>query len=261
MMDLLENRLEKLIDRYDRYLNLLEGLHDHRSVGVFAIGLMMKEIKKLLLTERLEFTNPEWIVTLAEDLSSRLFDAIDAFNRKTTDGYLSHDQMHDDSVWNYVFESIKGEKAYIYEDLSFMLYAHIAHDLPLSLRSVGMNYSDGILVGDYHKLNAVLAKNIDLIQSSVAQRYQPRLSRLFDLMGVHDELVSNYGIRVARGMAWYNACRLMNSIDNKIVTDSIRKSVITHIKTFQSPSNVMVWMFVKIVRLIFPRKRIGLNNK
>jgi len=97
----------------------------------------------------------------------------------------------------------------VLEDLIFGMAVHIVHDLPLALRDVsGGGQLDTTHIDDFHAVNDMMASSIPAIQAAVAKRYGPYVRWLDRLGENYDEIVTNYGIRMARGLAWYNAVRL-----------------------------------------------------
>jgi hypothetical protein len=111
--------------------------------------------------------------------------------------------------WQAAFEAMAGGRTSVLEELILSMAAHIVHDLPMALRQVGLNTDQTSRVGDYHRANDVLEVAIDRIQSTVGRRYNPYL-RWLDRAGLReDEVLTNYGIRLARAAAWFNGQRLL----------------------------------------------------
>jgi uncharacterized protein DUF5995 len=53
-----------------------------------------------------------------------------------------------------------------------------------------------------------MAAGIAEIENTISRRYAPWVRQLDHLGRPYSRILSNYGIRVARGLAWYNAVRL-----------------------------------------------------
>jgi hypothetical protein len=95
------------------------------------------------------------------------------------------------------------------EDLVVGVYAHIVHGLPYAL--AGM--AEGARIGPiapYHHVSDVIAAAMEDITDDVGRRDTPWIGWLDQLAGDDDGVLTDYGIRVARGMAWYNAERLLD---------------------------------------------------
>ena len=93
------------------------------------------------------------------------------------------------------------------EDVLFSMMAHISYDLPVALRRMAPVATH---VADFHRMNDVLGVAIEGVQDGLAERYSRGLAVLDKVFARQDELLSNYGIRVARGLAWFNADRLLD---------------------------------------------------
>lgn len=63
-------------------------------------------------------------------------------------------------------------------------------------------------IGDHHIVTAVVGRAIDGIQDAVSARYGPYIRPLDRIGERYDEILTDYGIRLSRGVAWYNALRL-----------------------------------------------------
>jgi len=114
--------------------------------------------------------------------------------------------------------------------------AHIVYDLPLSLCDVGLTDNKKIShIRDYHKVNDILADGINTIQEAVINRYNPYLKMLDRLGKGYDEILTNYGFRLGRGMAWYNAKRLLSYQSTDSVLNALTKSISTLIDKLQNP--------------------------
>ena len=64
----------------------------------------------------------------------------------------------------------------------------------------------------------------------------------FLLVGNQDEILSNYGIRLSRGMAWYNAIRLLDTDRRRPVEASIARAPEALARALVDPP-VAGWLF------------------
>ena len=192
-------RLEAIASRLDEYRLRFDRAHDSRAVFTYAYAVMTRRISAELPSAGL--ADPEWIVALAERFSRRYFEALDAYDA---------DALGSDA-WRAVFDGIVGRRTSVLEDLVLAITAHIVHDLPLALRDTGLTAADGRShIRDFHAVNDMMASTVDTIQNDVARRYSPVIRWLDHVGEGYDEILTNYGARMARGLAWYNAERLLD---------------------------------------------------
>jgi hypothetical protein len=106
--------------------------------------------------------------------------------------------------------------------------AHIVHDLPAALDRVGRKGVEGSHVSDFLAVNRTMAEGMDEIEAAISKRYAPWV-RLLDHLGrPYSRILSSYGIRMARGLAWYNADRLADPFSR----DEARSSTTRNVETF-----------------------------
>lgn len=204
-LDSLASQLEVLAARY-------ESERDSRCVFTGAYALMTHRIKAEV--ERGDLDDPEWVAALAEEFGARYLAALTAFDRK--------DELPE--AWRSVFETICLRRTSPLEDLVFAMAAHIVRDLPHALLSVKLEEAGRSHIRDFHAVNAIMGHAVDEIQTEVGRRYAPYLRWLDQLGRAEDELLTNYGIRLSRGMAWYNATRLLDPGSTAAATKSIEHS-------------------------------------
>ncbi len=194
--------VEEISHRIFDYRDRLESRRDSRAVFAHAYGRMTAAIATRLARPD-SFEDPDWIVALVLAFSARFFAAQDAIDGN---GAIP-------PGWRDVSAELLRGRTSIYEDLLLGMSAHIIYDLPHALvdtEFIGPGVRPSHL-GDYHRMNDVLGDAIDEIQDEVAKRYNTALHFFDQLAGRHDELLTDYGMRLWRGMAWYNAMRLMET--------------------------------------------------
>ena len=206
-------RLDAVAARLDARTRALEEREDSRAVFTHGYALMTRGIAAELLTSDLD--DPEWVVALAEAFAERYFHALDAY-----------DEGGDaPPAWRAVFETMRQRRTSVLEDLVFGVYAHIVRDLPHTLRDVGLVHADGrSRVRDHHVVTAIVGHAIDDIQAAVSARYGPYVGFLDRIGKRYDEILTDYGIRLSRGMAWYNAVRLADPDSADAAAASIERS-------------------------------------
>jgi hypothetical protein len=123
----------------------------------------------------------------------------------------------------------------VLEDLVFSMTAHILHDLPAALDRVGRDGEDGSHIFDFHAVNRAMADGMDEIEDAISKRYAPWVRRLDSLGRPYSRILSSYGIRMARGLAWYNADRLADPASRADADASTARSVKTFVDQVLHP--------------------------
>jgi len=230
----LPGRLLRLADRLEEYRTKYEATRDSRAIFTYAYVEITRTLASKLF--QAEFKHPEWVVSLAEHFASHYVGALQAWD---------HDRENVPPAWKIVFETISRKRTSVLEDLVLAMTAHIVHDLPLSLVEVGLSATNGEShIFDFHHMNDVLASDIQPIADGVTARYEPFFRWLDHLERRHTVVLTNFGFRVSRGVAWYNACRLLDPLSEKAALQSITNSVVTLIDDVRKPP---VWS----LRLLF----------
>jgi hypothetical protein len=125
--------------------------------------------------------------------------------------------------------------------------AHIVNDLPLALIDVG--FTDA-RIRDYHKVNDILGSNIQGIEDEVLNRYEPVFKWLDHLSKGQDLILSNFGFRLSRGMAWYNAIRLMDPGSSAAVKAALERSAVELIDKVHNPPILSLRILFRVLRFI-----------
>ena len=234
-----EARLLRLAVQLDTYRERYDKARDSRAVFTCAYAHITRILAASLGQN--VYQNPAWVVQLAEAFALHYFRALDA----------ADEGKKVDAAWESVFAAIRFNTTSVLEDLVFAMTAHIVHDLPYALIDVGLgDENETSLVTDFHRVNDILGTNVQAIQEVVLKRYAPGLRFLDHLEKGYDQILSNYGFRLSRGMAWYNACRLNNVASRAEVDASITRSTITLIENVRNPPWWSVRLFFRGVRLL-----------
>jgi hypothetical protein len=255
-------RLLKLAEKILAYSQKYETVRDERAVFAFMYSKMTADLANFLKDSDITLDDPEWITMLAEAFAMRFIkamDAIDAWLQKTKSDELKNREENIYEMvpkpWADVYLAIHNGQSYVLEDMVFSMMAHISYDLPLALLQVKMETNGQSHVRDYHQMNQVLASRIDEMQKEVAQRYNRLLIFLDRFAGYHDEFFTNYGIRLARSVAWYNAHRISDPLSEQDANESIERSTEAFIKSIRTPKIRMLRYFVLIARFLIPPRR------
>jgi hypothetical protein len=219
-------RLEQDVVRYER-------ARDSRAVFAYGYSLLTRALASALSTDR--FEDPDWVAMVAETFAERYFQASEAYDHG----------LAPPTPWLEVLDAICKQRSSALEDLVFPMTVHIVHDLPLTLVDLGLTAADGTSrVFDHHLVNDVLERTIDTIQESVARRYEPFVGWLDRLGADLDEIATNYGLRVSRGVAWYNANRLLDPASRGDALAAIKRSPLVLVEQVRRPP---IWS----LRLLF----------
>jgi hypothetical protein len=250
---------ERLVGYVERY----ETAHDNRATFAYLYLQLTRTLATSLAVGDPAFRDPMFVADLAETLAGEYFTASDALDvwlastegSRTTQRSAAGFPAAVPEPWREVFAALAGGRSYVLEDALFSMMAHMSFDLPVALRRLGSRTDVTDHLYDYHLMNEVLGDAIDLVQDALSERYGWWLSSLDRIFADDDELFSNYGIRVARGMAWYNLCRLGDDDAGPGAEDSIRTSTGAFIRRFRQPSSRLVRIALKAARLLIPERR------
>jgi hypothetical protein len=219
------SRLPQLADELDKYVCKYEVAKDSRAIFTFAYVKITRTLAERLLLAG--FEHPEWVVSLAEHFSARYVEALDAWDQNS---------QNIPPAWKTVFETIALKRTSVLEDLVLGMTAHIVHDLPLSLTEVGLSSQNGQThIFDFHQMNELLAKDIQSIADGVTSRYEPFFRWIDHLERRQTVVLTNFGFRVSRGVAWYNACRLLDPTSQEKAQRSVTNSVIALVNDVRRP--------------------------
>lgn len=234
-----QSRLFMLAGRLDEYAIRYERMRDSRAVFTHTYGIITRTLAGKIADTG--FDDVEWIVSLAEAFARHYLLALDAF-----------DQNGDTpKAWAEVFSVLKLKTTSVLEDLVFAMTAHIVNDLPLALVDVGLVDSRQIShIHDFHRMNDVLGSNIKAIEDDILDRYEPAFKWLDHLGHGYDQILTNYGFRLSRGMAWYNAVRLLDPASSTEAKESIERSAVQLIENVRNPPVLSLRIAYRLLRYV-----------
>ena len=215
-LDVIARRLEDYTFRYERD-------KDRRCVFTYVYARMTKSISDRLRSS--DVADPEWVVTLAEVFSNMYFEALDDYDQGKPVS----------AVWQTVFGALDSRRTSILEELVFGMTAHIVHDLPFALKKVGLTTQGSSRIHDFHIVNEMMKEEMKSIQVETARRYSPFVRWLDRMLEDYDEIVTDYGVRMSRGLAWYNAERLLDPASEAHTKGAIEKSPMRVVETLMHP--------------------------
>ena len=206
-------RLEALAQELDERRIGFERAHDSRCVFTCAYVLITRRLAREL--DQAGYLDPAWIVGLAEAFGGLYLEALDASAAGRSAG----------PAWDCVFEAIDRKRSSVLEDLVFSMTAHIVHDLPAALGRVGFDSGGGSHIHDFHAVNDAMGHGMDEIEHAISLRYAPWVHWLDQLGGPYSRILTSYGIRMARGLAWYNALRIADPPSSAAARDATARNV------------------------------------
>ena len=258
-----QQRIAEVASRLAEYLKRYDAAHDTRAAFAYTYFRLTTELEGALRSGDPVFTDPLWVADLAASLASEYFVAMDGIDNWITtrpNGRGAQVKASDlpDSIpqpWREVYAASSTGRSYVLEDVLFAMMAHISYDLPVALRRLSDRTNVRCHIADYHQMNSVLGAAIDGIQDELASRYSRGLADLDRLFTREDELLSNYGIRVSRGMAWYNFERLLDPSASEQAVRSIRTSTGALINEVQAPDDWKLRLALQLARRLIPSRR------
>jgi hypothetical protein len=213
----------ELAKRTRRY----ELRRDSRCVFTYCYCIMTAQLERdLAATTGIDRA---WIADLAVAFSNRYFKALDDYD-------TNPDHPDLPCSWRAVFRAAKQRYNSVLEDLVCGIAAHIVADLPHAIVEVGLKDRAGrSRIADYHAVNAMLGGAIDLISDRVGRRYAYPLYALERLSPAEALLLTDYGLRMSRSVAWYNAQRLTDPQLAPAAANSIQKSAEMIVEQIANP--------------------------
>jgi len=236
--------LSCIIERLQNYRDWYDTVHDSRAIFTHAYLTITRIFDQQI--PKKAFDDPNWVVALDIAFAEHYFQALDAFD-------LGEEVP---AGWRPVFVAIQGGRTSVLEELVLCMAAHIVHDLPLALHTVGRTQGERSCVRDFHLANDILELGINKIQAEVTWRYNPVLRWLDSLSGQEDEILTNYGIRLARAVAWFNAERLANPTSRGEALASIARSSAIVVQRLLRPSLLSFTVVLRLVRLFSRLTRV-----
>jgi hypothetical protein len=234
-----QTRLLSIAVRLDERARSYERQKDSRAVFTHTYALITRTLASGI--GQTGFKDEEWVTSLAESFARLYFQALDASDQNGVTP----------KVWAEVFRVLKTERTTVLEDLVFAMTAHIVNDLPLALEQVGLTDSQQVShIRDFHLVNDILGNNIEVIENDVLQRYEPILQWLDYFDRGFDQILTNYGFRLSRGLAWYNAVRFLDPSSADEAHVSVERSALKLIENVRRPPIFSVRVLFRFLRFL-----------
>ncbi|MFK0256145.1 DUF5995 family protein [Streptomyces sp. NPDC090445] len=246
-----------------------DATRDRRAVFAYTYFRLTSDLAANLRTNTLSFREPEWVADLSVTLAAAYSTAMDAIDSWLGLGAARPDGAPGGEVraadmpesipkpWRDVYAASTVRHSYVLEEVLFSMMAHMSYDLPLALRALDPAAHGDLRrhIADFHRMNDLLASSVDGVQDEISARYCRRLHSLDRLFTRDDELFTSYGIRVARGMAWFNCHRLLDPDAAAEAQGSISRSTAAFIAEFRSPDDWKRRHAFRVLRALVPSRR------
>jgi hypothetical protein len=225
----------RLAERTRQY----ERQRDSRCVFTYTYCLMTLTLERELPSSGC--ADHVWITQLAVGFAKRFFDALDQYD--------AHGTVT--PAWHAVFEETCSRYTSVIEDLVLGLTAHIVADLPYALEDVGTVDSLGrSRVSDFHAMNDIIGKAMSPVRRQVGRRYARYVLWLDRIANGHGSVITNFGIRLARAVAWYNVVRLQSPETRTLAMESVQKGAIGFVNEVMRPPLVSFRMALRAIRVV-----------
>jgi hypothetical protein len=231
-------QLDAIAKRLEELTLALERQHDPRCVFTYAYAIMTRRIREELPGQA--DVDGAWVTGLATAFAGRYFAAVEAYDR----GEMGS------GAWYTVFEALWRRHTSPLEDLVFAMTAHIAHDLPLALLDVSPPAGPASdRIADFHAVNDMMTRAVEKVQDEIAHRYSRGIGWLDRLAEQYDEILTSYGVRMGRGLAWYNAIRIADPRAHASGLAAIEKSPRQVVEAVLHPPKRSLRLLVRLIRL------------
>lgn len=233
----LHARMQELAGRLGALQATYEAARDSRCVFAYCYKIMTIRLDSALDT--FPFDEPSRVVDLAERFAECYFAAMDAFDR----GDLPP------GAWHTVLEAVQAPMSSVIEDLIFPITAHIVHDLPIALQELSVTYPAWRpQLHDFDLVNDIMGKAIDSVRDDVTRRYSPALRWVDRIERQYDQIATDYGIRMSRALAWYNAERLQDPRCRQNALEAIELSPSLLVQEVRKPPTASLRFLFRVLR-------------
>jgi Family of unknown function (DUF5995) len=233
----LHARMQELVRRLSALRAAYEAARDSRCVFTHCYELMTTQLDSAL--GAFPFDEPSGVVDLAERFAERYFTAMDAFD---------HGELHP-GAWQTVLEAVQAPNSSVMEDLIFPITAHIVHDLPLALEELWTTSpASAPQLHDFDLVNDILGHAIDVIRDDVMRRYNPAMRWVDHIERRYDQIATDYGFRMSRALAWYNAERLQEPLSREDALQAIELSPSRLVQEVLDPPTASIRFLLRAMR-------------
>jgi hypothetical protein len=233
----LHSRLRELVARLDELRDGFDRRQDSRAIFTYVYSTMTAALDAEL--DALDLHDPDWIVALADGFAGLYFEAL----RQDDAG-----QLPEDSAWRVVFDTLR-RRTSVLEEAVYPMTAHIVHDLPLALLDAEFDKPDPMAnLSDFDQINRVMQGAMDRIRRKVTRRYSYWVRFLDRMERRYDLVLSDYGIRMSRSEAWYDALRLRDPACREAALESLERRPAHLVRAVQQPGSSLLGVVLAFLR-------------
>lgn len=198
-IDAVETPFESVPDTHARLRDVAETFRTHgdrRSVFLTVYVRMTAAVEAGL--DAGVFADRAWTGRTLTDFANR-------YRRALLD-YERNDRKQVPRPWRVAFDATLGGTTVVLQDALLGVNAHIDYDLTHTLEQVSIDPNRTGKHRDYRRINDILARLIDAVQTSLVQVYDADTVETLDpLLGPVDERLAFFALRSGRAFAWDNA--------------------------------------------------------
>lgn len=227
-------RVEGVYREQLRWVRKLEFRRDKRAVFAYVYANMTKNVMEALSANA--FHDGEAIATLTEIFAGKYLDALNCYEKGEKCSL----------AWKVVFDTFREKRTTVVDELLICMYVHISYDLPFCLHETSEKLGRSVYLPDHHLVNDMLQETTERMQKMVSDRFSYRLAFLDWALKSNDEVLTNYGLRLMRGMAWYNHLRI--PFEPKMA-DVLYQSTCKHINLVLKGPNMLTAAGLKLFRI------------
>lgn len=187
------------------------GPKDRRSLFARAYRSMSANMFSAIDSD--EFADSVWVNHLLSSFAAYYFDAVAAVEGPP--GVCPE-------VWNVAFSAASDDRIHPLRVLFLGINAHINYDLALCVADVMNDWNEldpahrDARRSDYDKVNRIVSRTIDAVQTDTVAPVSPTMDLLDDLLGPIDEWLFTAMIINWRSDTWGDAQLLLASADDRV---------------------------------------------
>ncbi|MFB6300463.1 MAG: DUF5995 family protein [Halobacteriales archaeon] len=186
---------DDVVNRFDRLVGTLRNDHDGRAVFLMVYRRITGAIDQA--TEADRFADPEWVD-----------DYLVTFADRYRTAFLDYERGRYDSVpdpWVVAFTAALTEETLAIQRASLGINAHVTYDLAFAIDTVGVEPNQPQKYADHVRINTILSRMVDQVQSGLIEFYAPGLRTVDTALGNIDETGYMMAVRNGRELAWHSS--------------------------------------------------------
>ncbi|MEF8841209.1 MAG: DUF5995 family protein [Haloarculaceae archaeon] len=188
--------------RLNELLEAFDARDDRRSMFLTVYSRVTGAVGGRV--DRGDFADPDWVADYLVAFANLYREAVHDFEVGNLDALAD--------PWQLAFEAAEQEGYHALQHVALGINAHINYDLALALHEVGVEPNRARKRADHGAVTEVLRRLVDENQETLAEKYDPGIAAIDELLGRLDELFSILTIDECRDSAWRTAVALESSL-------------------------------------------------